>query len=82
MSFKFTHSPTLYNIYLDKTKFNRELKQLSILLGSKSSLKHYMRDQKGNLQLLPDEEELQKPKKPLTPYMLFVREVFTRLLLE
>jgi hypothetical protein len=36
-----------------------------------------MRDHKGNLQLLPDEEELQKPKKPLTPYMLFVREVFT-----
>ncbi len=34
-----------------------------------------MRDEKGNLQLLPDENELMKPKKPLTPYMLFVREV-------
>jgi hypothetical protein len=34
-----------------------------------------MRDEKGNLQLLPDEDELQKPKKPLTPYMLFVRDV-------
>jgi len=38
-------------------------------------MKHYMRDNKGNLQLVPDEDELQKPKKPLTPYMLFVREV-------
>jgi len=34
-----------------------------------------MRDEKGNLQLLPDEDELMKPKKPLTPYMLFVRDV-------
>jgi hypothetical protein len=64
----------LINNKIDKTRFNRELRQISAHLGNKS-LKNYMRDEKGNLQLLPDEGELIKPKKPLTPYMLFVRYV-------
>lgn len=59
---------------IDKNRFLREMRSLSSVISGNKAIKHCLREDKS-LASLFKEDEVQKPKKPLTPYMLFVREV-------